>query len=89
MRTLCLIAFVFGCLSTTGAVDAALPASTAKTVPVSSSQDVRIAQQAPVKGGSAPRHRQNSRQKTPSSEGRKPTSAPGSDANQSRLAPGS
>jgi hypothetical protein len=89
MRTLCLIVFAFGCLSTIGAVNAALPASAAKTGPISSPHDVQIAQQGPVKGGPAPRHRQTARHKTPASEGGKPTSAPGSDDNQTRLAPGS
>jgi hypothetical protein len=89
MRTLCLIVFAFSCLSTIGAAHAALPASTAQTGPISSPQDVQVAQQAPVKGGPAKRHRQNSRHKTPASEGGKPTSAPGSDDNQPRLAPGS
>jgi hypothetical protein len=89
MRTLCLIVFAFGCLMTIGVANAALPASAVQTGPISSHQDVQIAQQGPVKGGSAPRHRQNSRHKTPASEGAKPTSAPGSDDNQPRLAPGS
>jgi hypothetical protein len=89
MRTLCLIAFAFGCLSTIGAADAAVPASPAKTGLILSRQDIQIAQQGPVKGEPAQRRRQNPRHKTPTPEGGKPSSAPESDDIHTRLAPGS
>jgi hypothetical protein len=89
MRTLCLIAFAFGCLSTIGAANAAVPASPAKTGAISSPQDVQIAQQGPVKAGPSQRHRQNPRHKIPAPVGEKPTSAPESDDIHTRLAPGS
>jgi hypothetical protein len=89
MRTLCLIALAFGCLSTIGAANAGVPASPAKTGLILSPQDIQIAQQGPVKGEPAQRRRQNPRHKTPAPEGGKPSSAPESDDIHTRLAPGS
>jgi hypothetical protein len=89
MRTMCLIVFAFGCLSTIGAANAALPASPPKTGAILSPQDVQIAQQGPVKGVPAQRRRQNPRHKTPAPEGDRATSAPASDDIHTRLAPGS
>jgi hypothetical protein len=89
MRTMCLIVFAFGCLSTIGAANAALPASPAKSGAISSPRDVQIAQQGPVKGEPAQRRRQNPRHKTPAPKGGNPSSAPESDDIHTRLAPGS
>jgi hypothetical protein len=89
MRTMCLIAFAFGCLSTIGAANAAVSASPAKTGLILSPQDVQIAQQGPVKGEPAQRRRQNPRHKTPAPKGENPSSAPESDDIHTRLAPGS
>jgi hypothetical protein len=89
MRTMCLVVFAFGGLSTIGAANAMIPASLAKGGGISSPRDVQIAQQGPVKDESGQRRRQNSRHKAPAPEGGKPTSAPGSNDNQTRLAPGS
>ncbi len=89
MRTPRLIVFAFGCLSTIGAANATLPASPAKPGPISSPQDVQLAQQGPMKGESTQRRRLNSRHKTSAPGGEKPTSAPQSNDIQTRLAPGS
>lgn len=89
MRTPGLIVFAFGCLSTVGAAKAMLPASPAKPGAISSPQEAQIAQQGPVKAKPVQQQRQNPRHKTPAPERGKPTSAPESDDNQPRLAPGS
>jgi hypothetical protein len=89
MRVPCLIVFAFGCLSTVDAANALLPTSLEKIGPISSAQQIQVAQQGPVKGEPAQRRRQNPQHKKLAHGNEKPSSAPDSDANQTRLAPGS